>query len=171
MYINEINQQVESWNNQNKCDFSWEFSAPLFLNKLNTVQPENTSAVQVMLIWQGQLLYEGGLNYNQFGLVTSTNTSTDNFELYFLLPSYLDENNYNEIKGHPVDESRSIQLERLLSCLRGDGSVNNALLDLCNTFDGKYKLTRWNVFAVSENFLDNNYIGFRVQISLQKLNI
>lgn len=171
MYISELNQQVESWNNQNKCGFNWEFSSPLFTNKINTVQVENTDAVQVMLIWQGQLLYEGGLSYNQFGLVTSTNTSSDNFELYFLLPSYIDENNYNEIKGHPVDESRSIQLERLLSCLRGDGSVSGAMLDLCNQFDGKYKLTRWNVFAVNENFLDNNYIGFRVQISLQKLNI
>jgi len=171
MYIDLLNNQVDSWNNQNKCGFDWEFSAPLFLNKINTVQVENTSAVQVMLIWQGQLLYEGGLNYNQFGLITSTNTSSDNFELYFLLPSHLDENNYNEIKGHPVDESRSIELERLLSCLRGDGTGNGAMLDLCNTFDGKYKLTRWNVFAVNENFLDNNYIGFRVQISLQKLNI
>lgn len=171
MYINLLNNQVEAWNTQNKCDFSWEFSAPLFLNKLNTVQVENTSAVQVMLVWQGQLLYEGGLNYNQFGLVTSTNTSTDNFELYFLLPSYLDLNNYNEIKDHPVDESRSIELERLLECLRGGCTGNNAMLDLCSTFDGKYKLTRWNVYAVNENILDNNYIGFRVQISLQKLNI
>ncbi|MDM1542353.1 hypothetical protein [Empedobacter sp. 189-2] len=171
MYISELQNQVTTWNEQNKCGFSWEFSAPLFLNKINTVQVENTSAVQVMLIWQGQLLYEGGLNYNQFGLVTSTNTSSDNFELYFLLPSYLDENNYNEIKGHPVDESRSIELERLLSCLRGDNTNSGAMLDLCNTFDGKYKLSKWNVFAVNENFLDNNYIGFRVQISLQKLNL
>ncbi|WP_312922181.1 hypothetical protein [Empedobacter brevis] len=170
MYIEQLQQQVNSWNTQHKCGFDWEFSAPLFLNKINTVQVDNTEAVQVMLVWQGQLLFEGGLSYNQFGLVIPS-TSTDNFELYFLLPSFLDENNYNEIKGHDINESRSVELERLLSCLRGDGAGNNAMLDLCSTFDGKYKLIKWNVFAVSENFLDNNYIGFRVQVSLQKINV
>lgn len=170
MYINFLKQQIDTWNNINRCKFSWEFSAPLFLDKINTVQLTNTSAVQVMLIWQGQLLYEGGLSYNNFGLISSSNTSSDNFELYFLIPSNLDTNNYNEIKGYSSEESRSVDLERLLDCLRGD-SNSGAMLDLCSTFGDKYKLTRWNVYATNENFCDNNYIGFRVQVSIQKINI
>lgn len=170
MYINKLQSQVSTWNQQNKCGFSWEFSAPLYTNKINTVELSNTSAVQVMLIWQGQLLYDGSLSYNDLGLITSSNTSTDNFELYFLLASTLDANNYNETKGYDVNESRSLVLERLLNCIKGGDTSSNTMLDLCNAFDGSFKLTKWNVYAVNENFLDNNFIGFKVSVSLQKLN-
>ena len=170
MYIEELNNQVTAWDNTNKCGFDWEFSAPLYVNKINTVELNNTNAVQVMLIWQGQLLYDGSLSYNDLGLVTSSNTSTDNFELYFLLASDLETNNYNETKGYDVDESRSIELERLLHCIKGGDTSSSTMLDLCNTFNGIYKLTKWNVYAVNENIMDNNFIGFRVSVSLQKLN-
>lgn len=170
MYTNYLINQVNAWNQNKKCDFEWEFSAPLHKAKINATDIANPEAVQVMLIWDNQLLYEGGVSYNQFGMIESDNTSTDNFELYFLLPSFLDLNNFNETKGHPIEEGRVFELERLLGCLRGDNSHNNIMLDLCALMSSEYQLTRWNVYSVEENIYDNNYIGFRVQVSLRKLS-
>lgn len=164
MYINPIKNKVEYWNLQEKCGFQWEFSAPLWTSTINNVQVQNPDAIQVMLCWNTNLLYDGSIQYDSTLGLPSISPASDNFDLYFLLASNIDINNYNEAEGHPIEEARIWDLEKLLECIK-----DTSLIDVCATLKD-YQVTRWQVYGIPQNFADNNYIGFRVSVSLRKYN-
>lgn len=164
MYINIIKDVIQNWNQTQKCGFCWEFHAPLWVNTINNVQIKNTSAVQVMLVWNQDLLYDGNINYHPTMGTPEIVNNTENFTLYFLLPSNLDLNNYDEAEGHPLEEGRIWELAKLMDCLK-----ESNILDYCNGLSVEYLLTRWQVYGIPQNFYDNNYIGFRVAVTLKNL--
>ena len=167
MYINLLRNKITNWNSITKCGFGWEFHAPLWTQTINNVQLTNVDAVQVMLIWNQNLLYNGDLSYTSSVLGTPEITNnTDQFDLYFLLASNIDINNYDEAEGHPISEGRIWELEKLMDCLK-----SNNIIDFCTGLENKYELTRWQIFGIPENFCDNNYIGFRVAVTLRNINL
>ena len=155
-------KQTELWNEQNKCSLCFEFSAPLVTSQINIVQ-EETCCVKVFLT---------DIKFREFktrntttNLITSKNCAW-NFSLWCLVPVKLGVNNYNEIKGHSVDESKWNEVfYPLINCLGCDN-----ILDTCELLG----VTNVNVdmsgdATLIHNYLDNNYNGWRVNYSFTQI--
>lgn len=155
--------QTELWNEQEKCGLCWQFSAPLVLSQINIVQEENC-CVNVFLT---DLKFREIKNRNATtGLITSK-TCVWNFSIYFLVRENLGVNNYNEIKDHPIEESKWERIFKpIIDCLGCDN-----ILDTCELLG----VTNVNVDMPSDavlihNYLDNNYNGWKVNYSFTQIN-
>lgn len=155
-------EQVKLWNEQNKCGLCWEFSAPLVTSQINIVQEEEC-CVNVFLT---DIRFREIKNRNSVtGLITSK-TCVWNFSLYVLKKENLGVNNYNEIKGHPVDESKwETIFKPIIDCLGCDN-----ILDTCEILG----LTNVNVDMPSDailinNYLDDNYNGWKLNYSFTQI--
>lgn len=155
-------KQVELWNEQEKCGLCFEFAAPLVQSQTNIVQNENC-CVNVFLT---DIRFREVKNRNATtGLITGK-SCVWNFSLWCLLPSDLGVNNYNEIKNHPVDESKwETIFKPIIDCLGCDN-----ILDTCEILG----VTNVNVdmpqdATLVHNYLDNNYNGWRVNYSFTQI--
>lgn len=160
--INFWKQQVDLWNEQNKCGLCWQFSAPLINSQINIVQNENC-CVSVFIT---DIKFRKVITRNQNTNMITRKTCVWNFSVWFLLPVNLGVNNYNEIKGHPVDESKweTVYLP-IIECLGCDN-----VLDTCTILG----LTNVNVdmqgdAALIHNYLDNNYNGWKVNYTFTQI--
>lgn len=156
-------KQVDLWNEQNKCGLCFELAAPLVTSQLNIVQEEKPCCVQVFLT---DIRFREIKNRNSVtGLITSK-TCVWNFSLYVVKKVPLGLNNYNEVKGHPVDESKWVTLfQPLIECLGCDNILNT-----CEILG----LTNMNVDMPSDatlihNYLDDNYNGWKINYSFTQI--
>lgn len=160
--IDFFKKQVDIWNEQDKCGLCWTFSAPLVNSQINIVQEEEC-CVNVFLT---DIRFREIKNRNSVtGLITSK-TCVWNFSLYVLKKENLGVNNYNEIKGHPVDESKwETIFKPIIDCLGCDN-----ILDTCDILG----LTNVNVDMPSDailihNYLDDNYNGWKLNYSFTQI--
>ena len=141
------------FNEEEKCDFCWEFSAPLFEDAVNIVQNEEACCVQLMLT---DLKEQNRTSYASTGFVTGK-TTTYSFTLYALIQGKLGVNNYNEIKGHDVITSNWVQIFKpLRDCLS-----DSAIASDCELTGLQVELPAWD-FQTVRNYQDNNYNGWRI---------
>lgn len=160
--VNFWKEQVSIWNESEKCGLCWEFSAPLVTSQINIVQEEKC-CVNVFLT---DIRFREIKNRNSVtGLITSK-TCVWNFSLYVLKKENLGVNNYNEIKGHPVNESKwETIFKPIIDCLGCD-----KILDTCEIFG----FTNVNVDMPSDailihNYLDDNYNGWRINYQFTQI--
>lgn len=162
-YIEFFEKQIEKYNKESKCDFCWFFSAPLTRSAMNVQQLREDSkcCVQVMYVQDEGSAFSTQNNYNFQTTFRQEAYCQENFILYFLIPDNLGKNNYNEIDGYSIEESRSEVLMRLKDCISCD--VN---LDFCEFLNQEMFITRWDGY---QHILkeDNNYIGYKVYVSLR----
>jgi len=155
-------KQVDKWNDESKCGFCWEFAAPLVPSQINIVQPENC-CVNVFLT---DIKFREAIVRNSVTSLITSKTCVWNFSTYALVPKQLGINNYNEIKDHPIDESKwQTVFYPLITCL----GCNN-ILDTCEILG----ITSVNVEMPSDallihNYLDNNYNGWRVNYTFTQI--
>ena len=148
-------EQVKKWNEEEKCGLCFSFSAPLKESAINIQQlrEEEKCCVQVMLI---NLTGDGINGYNTSGLVADK-TCNYSFNLFVLVPSRIDINNYNEIDGHLVEESKyKTIIEPLLECFGCD-----AILDFCEIWNYPIQVPSWRSEVVL-NYQDNNFDGLKL---------
>lgn len=154
--------QTDKWNEDEKCGLCFEFSAPLVASQINIVQSE-TCCVNIFLT---DLQFREDKIYNPItGLLTS-NKCIWTFNLYALVQSELGVNNYNEIKEHPIEESKwNTVFYPLIDCL---GCQN--ILDFC-TLIGKQLEVKQNGNAVLiHNYLDSAWNGWKINYSFSETN-
>lgn len=160
-------EQVEKWNEDNKCDLCWDFSAPLIESASNIVQPTQGKecCVKVMLLRERVTAFSTSNNYNSTTqLLVNQNCSTS-FQLLVLFDSKLGINMYNEIKGHSTDESVWVtKLSVIEECLKCDAN-----LDFCLFLGNQYRITQWSGVQVV-NYLNSNYVGYKITATFQKNN-
>lgn len=162
-YIEFFEKQIEKYNEDSKCDFCWFFSAPLTRSAMNIQQLREDSkcCVQVMITRDEGVAFSVRNTYNENTTFQISRNCDKNLVLHFYVPHYLGVNNYNEIVGYSPEESRSAILMRLEQCLSCD--LN---LDFCEIMGQDYMVMRWDAYQViNEN--DNNYIGFKIYITLR----
>lgn len=154
--------QTELWNEQEKCGLCWEFSAPLVSSQINIVQ-EEACCVNVFLT---DLRFRETKQRNTTTGLVIGKSCTWTFSLWCLKKETLGVNNYNEIKGYPVDESKWENIFfPIIECL-GCGNI----LDTCELLG----VTNINVdmnqdATLIHNYLDNNYNGWKVNYTFTQI--
>ena len=160
-------QQITKWNEQTKCGFCWEFSAPLVESSVNLVETteDTTCCVKVMLLQDKQPAFTTANSYSSQTGFLNNQICANNFQLLVLLDSKLGVNNYNEIKGHSINESKWETIyNRLQECLQCDAN-----LAFCEILGASYRITTWSGSQVF-NYLGSNYCGYRINVTFQKNN-
>lgn len=161
--INFFTQQVQKWNDENKCGKCFKFYAPLTEQALN-IQQIDDCCVNVMLT--RDRVQSFGVN-NTYS--TTTGTLSDqwvfkNFTLLFLVPQPIGVNNYTEILGHSTELSKYNILEDLEEC------IIDMNLNFCEVSGNEWQVTQWNATQLI-NFQDNNYTGYRINVSIRRRKI
>lgn len=160
--VNFWNKQVEKWNCDNKCDMCWEFHAPLVLSQLNITQT-NSCCVNIFLT---DVRFREEKNINQITTLTTSKRCIWNFSIYALVQQDLGVNNFNEIKGHPVDQSKwSNILYPIIQCLGCDN-----ILDFCEILGEDIIVTQNGDAVLIHNYLDSNYNGWKINYTFSKIN-
>lgn len=165
--VNFWQQQTDKWNDETKCGFCWAFGAPLIESSINVQQFEEDKkcCVKVFFLQDKQPAFSTANQYStQTGYLNKQTCST-NFQLLVLMDSKLGVNNYNEIKGHPTDESKwETILQRLQACLQCDAN-----LAFCEILGTTYNITNWSAVQVI-NFKESVYCGYRLSVTFQQVN-
>lgn len=163
-YIDFFGQVVQNYNNENKCGFCWCFSAPLSEQKINIQELREgyECCVQVMYTQNEGNAFVLQNNYNTQTNLLQQAYALENFNLYFLIPSRLGVNNYNEIQNHDLQEARYKQLFDLKECI-----TEQLHLNFCEFFKDTYHVTRWEGRQLLD-YQDNNYIGYKVYVTIRK---
>jgi len=120
-------KQTDIWNEENKCGFCWDFSAPLVPSQINIVQTEPTEEDCCIKVFLTDLKFRESIVRNTTTNLITNKTCVWNFSLWVMQYKDLGINNYNEIKGHPIDESKwETVFKPLIDCLGCDN-----ILDTC----------------------------------------
>jgi hypothetical protein len=87
-------EQVNKWNEENKCGFCWSFGAPLKIEAMNIqqIQPDKKCCVNVFLT---DLTIQKQNIYSSNSVYVDKSICQTRFTLYALLPDVLGRNNYN----------------------------------------------------------------------------
>jgi len=159
--------QIQIWNDENKCGFCWEFGAPLTESAIEVQQASTNKecCVQVFLVRDKVTPFSTSNVYdNVTGLLTNRVCNTG-FQLIFVLPVSMGTNNFNEIKGHPTNESKwSTVLSRLEQCISCDANIA-----FCEILGSSRRITTWSG-AQLINYTTENYSGYRLTVQFQTQN-
>jgi hypothetical protein len=139
---------------------TWQFHAPLFAPEVGFNQPKRDADVTV---WLENYRVRKTRNLSETGKVSSVNRLTT-FDLYFGMKDEVGVNNYNEIQGHPIDESRWETIyEPLRACLETD--YGDAFLNLCELLGINLTIPNedWSLFRLRTA---ENLSGIKVSIQL-----
>ena len=157
-----FSDQVTKWNTDNKCGFCWEFGAPLFEETTNIQQTDEACCTYVFLT---KVARQRGNEYAQSTGLLSKKWCDYSFNLHVLRKGDLGTNNYNEIKGHPIEESRWNEIyQPIANCLDCD-----LQLDFCEFFGIDANQMVWNE-DMESNYMDNNYFGWRITAKFRIYN-
>lgn len=160
--VNFWKQQTDLWNEQNKCGLCWEFSAPLVSSQINIVQKESC-CVSVFLT---DIKFREVITRNQNTNMIIRKTCVWTFSVWCLIPVNLGVNNYNEIKGHPVNQSKwnTVYLP-IIECL-GCGNI----LDTCELLGVKnVNVDMQGDATLIHNYLDSNYNGWKINYTFTQV--
>lgn len=151
-------QQVAKWNEINKCGFCWEFGAPLVNSQINIQQSNDPCCIQLLL---SNIRYRSTKNRNPISQLITNEDCTWTFTLHAVTEKPLGINNYNEIKGHSVDESKwNTIFAPLLECLGCE-----SIIDYCEILGYDVIVNQIGDAELIHNYLDNNYNGWKITYS------
>lgn len=152
--IEFIENIINQYQANNQCGFCWKFYAPLTEKRLNIVRNDGECCVNVFLLRDtGRDFYTNVQYINGF---VTTSEEFESYDLYFLMPSIEGLNNYNELPGHLISESRH---ETIFKPLR-DCITSKFITDICN----HYKVNSWSGRYIYD-FNDEKYYGFKISIT------
>lgn len=161
--IGFFKQQVDKWNEDEKCGFCWEFDAPLTDSGVNEsvmqTDPDECCPVKVFVT---NLSKRDNRTYdNRSTLLTDFNIDYT-FTLHVLKFDELGTNVYAEQIGHPVSESKWVTILKPLQ----DCVCEENILEFCELICKKIKIINWNA-TTRINWLDNNYTGWSITMTLR----
>lgn len=157
--VQYFKDKVDLYNQEQRCGFCYEFSAPLFENKSNEYQQQNDECCVKVFITNLRLRSLFDNSTDKILGYSLSNKCAYSFDLYFLKSSRMDINNYNEISGHPIEESKwNTIFEPLLNCF-------GCIVNECTDIDNLQGYTKWETVLVN-NYLDQNYDGIKISAEL-----
>ena len=161
--IGIVEQNVSDWNDETKCGWCWEFTAPLRESDLNEYQKRGDECCVVVAITEYRPRCVPG--YDRATGMNNLGYNTYSFNLHILYQGDIGLNVYNEIKDHPLSESKwKTTLQPLWEC------IGCKPLDFC-TFTGfPVEILRWGDAIPRMDWLDNNYDGWTIPVQLRENN-
>lgn len=154
-----IHDMVEQWNDEEKCDLCWAFTAPMRDSDLNEYQFRDESGACCVLVAVTDYRFATNRRYASSSLVREKFTSHD-FRLNFLVRDEIGKNVYNEIKNHELRESKwATILKPIYDCISVD-----EVLDFCETLGYNVDINSWRG-SMKIDWLDN-YTGWSIDVSL-----
>lgn len=157
--VEHFKEKVTQWNAEQKCGFCFEFGAPLDESTLNKQQTENCCVNVFITDISMRSGYSNKEGFNGSKVLKSCFYS---FNLWFLVKSDLGTNNYNEILGHSIEESKwETIFNPLLECF-GCG------VNVCESADNFAGYTRYGASLVHNN-TSNVYDGIKVNAEVEIL--
>lgn len=161
--VDFFRRQTEKWNEENKCGFCWEFDAPLTDAGVNEsvmqTNPDECCPVKVFITNYSERPNRQYHPINRF----LTSFSIDyTFTLSVVMFDVLGTNVYQEQIGHPISESKwDAILNRIRECI-----CSSAPFDFCEILGKDIQIiNQTNVSRI--NWLDNNYTGWSITITLR----
>jgi len=152
------NKQVTKWQEDQKCGLCWEFGAPLVNSQINIQQSAEPCCVQVMLT---NIRYRKNIVRNNITQFITSESCTWTATVYAVQEMPIGVNNYNEIKDHPISESKwTTVFNPILECL---GCEN--LLDYCVILGKDVIINQIGDAELIHNYLDKNLNGWRITYS------
>lgn len=149
--------KIEQWNEAKQCDHCWEFSAPLTIPALNTYQNRSDEECCVHVFVTN--LRGNDPNYRP-SISYEADYARQYATVYFLLQDRIDTNNYNEMDGHPIEESKySAIIRPLFECIFG--------IDFCE-IDDSILIENIN-WQIKINWQDSNYTGWQFDFTFREL--
>jgi len=153
--VNFWEQQIQIWQDEQKCGLCWSFDAPLFDSAINIAQSEAETKCCVH-IFLTNISFKETNNYNNTTGLNTGKFCEWSFNIYALIPSSLGQNNYKEIKGYTTDLSKWVTIYKPISdCLSCD-----SILDFCRILSKQVTITSKSSVMV-ENWMDKNYSGWK----------
>lgn len=146
-------QQIDKWNEDEKCGMCWNFSAPLFENASNIQQTSESCCTYVFLTNIKRVK-----NFRTYPTgMTDVDSCDYSFNLHVIRKGDLGTNNYNEIRGYAVADGRYNEIYKpIADCLDCD-----LQLDFCEFLGVNINEISW-VETMEQAYLDNNYFGWRI---------
>jgi len=153
-------KQIDLWNCEDKCCLCWEFSAPLVSSQINIVQSEKC-CVNVFLT---DLKFREEKVFNSTTGLTTSKKCVWNFSIYAMVQKELGINNYNEIKGYPISQSKWVEVfYPIINCLGCDN-----ILDYCKILGRSIQVTQNGDTVLMHNYLDN-YNGWKINYTFTEI--
>lgn len=162
--IGTLAKIVCDWNEEQKCCFFWEFTASLRESDLNEYQQKAKGVCPVLVaVTNYRIECQTPLD-RRTGLQT-LGAEIHTFDLHFLLKDNVGVNVYNEIKDHPLRESKwATILKPLADC------IACSPLDFCEYLGYDMEVVRWSLVPRMD-WQDNNYSGWTVNVQLRQNNV
>lgn len=153
--IEFFKKQVEIWNNEQFCGSCWDFGAPLSESGFEAHKIKEGKECCNQLIITDYSTDESN-EYNTANF-TRRKTCTHRFTMYIVKASSIDINTYNEVDGHPTEESKwETIIKPLFECFNCD-----AMIDMCEVNGYLIQIPQWRVEKVI-NKTSNNYDGIKI---------
>lgn len=162
-FITFFEEQIKAYNEENYCGKCWEFSAPLTEEKANAQQmrEDGKCCVQVMVT---RMRDSTNIEYRTnmgFGHESDRSNSTT-MDVYFLMPSTMGTNNYNETKGYGTTGSNWEEIIKpLWECVNPDMFTKQ-----CELLGYYFEVTQFSRDTVTD-FLDENWCGIKLNLTIR----
>lgn len=160
--VDFFKRQTQQWNEDLKCGFCWEFDAPLTESGINESQmqtdPDECCPVKVFVT---NLSERKNRTYNSRTGLLQSFTTDYNLTLHLLKFDRIDTNVYSEQLGHPIEESKWVEILRPLQvCV-----CEEEILKFCDLICKKIEIINWNAIT-RINWL-HNYTGWSITMTLR----
>jgi len=145
---------VAQWEEDDKCGLCWVFTAPLSLDALNLYQirEEDKCCVIVAIT---DLVQETVHRQNPKTTLLQEKKRVTEFNIHFLTTGNLGVNNYDEIKDHPLAESKwATMVKPIWDCV-GEPDLQ----EWCEVYGDQLIIEKWRG-QMRLDWQDMNYSGW-----------
>lgn len=161
--VSIIRNQVVIWNTERKCDFCWQFTAPLRESDLNEyVYRYQDECCVLVAITDYRFACQTG--FDRLKGYNTLRNITHNFNLHFLVPSDVGLNVYNEQIADVQESKWETILDPLRRCVACDP------IDFCTELGHELEVTSWSA-TPKLDYLDTNYDGWTISVALRENNL
>lgn len=154
-------KQTALWNEKEKCNECWDFSAPLVESQTSLHQlKEETKCCNHLFITDLEL--DEVITYDKTTGFPTQSYTDYSFTLYVLKTGKLLSSNYNEITGYPIEQSNWAQIySPLIDCFTG-----SEVLNFCQTLGYDVQINKKHISLVY-NYLTNLYNGLKIKYTFR----
>ena len=157
-----FNDLVEQWNADEKCGFCWTYTAPMRDSDLNEYQIRDEDKC-CLVVAITDYSFETVRRYDNASKLVQDKYINHDFKLNIMGTDSISRNVYNEIKDHPLAESKWMKiLKPIYDCASADD-----ILTFCLDLGYIVQIERWLGTQIMDAH-DNNYTGWKFNVRLKE---